>query len=328
MLLRRTVLLLGLLAVATACGAAASGQGVDPPATAAVGGLPQESAPTSTSADVSTSTSVVRTTVTLEPNALIGARVPGNRVILIGDSVLASTSRRYGNEMCTALVQRGWQVEVDAETGRFIDFGDQVLDSRLSAGWDVSVILLGNNYGDNQDVYRQYLDAMVARLSPNPVVLLTVTEFKPSRAQVNAVILEMAQKYPNVVVVDWAAVTGADKSLTGPDGLHLTQSGRESLAGNVALVLGEAPVQPGKCLTTAFSDDSTSPVGGTTTTVKRSTPKTTTTVASTVSTVPKTTVPVTNTTAAPTVTTPPPTTGGGGGTAGTPVVTDPPPPAP
>ena len=37
MFLRRIALLLGLLAVATACGDA-SGQGVDPPETAAVGG--------------------------------------------------------------------------------------------------------------------------------------------------------------------------------------------------------------------------------------------------------------------------------------------------
>ena len=43
MFLRRVALLLGLLAVVSACGAAASGQGVDPPATAAVGGLPPAS---------------------------------------------------------------------------------------------------------------------------------------------------------------------------------------------------------------------------------------------------------------------------------------------
>ena len=319
MFLRRIALLLGLLAVATACGAA-SGQGVDPPETAAVGGLPAQTAATTTvTLDESTST-VVRTTVTLAPNEQIGARVPGNRVILIGDSVMASTSKRYGGEMCAALVPLGWQTEVDAETGRFIDFGDQVLDSRLAAGWDVSVILLGNNYGDNQDVYRRYLDAMVARLSPQPVVLLTVTEFKPSRAQVNAVVLEMAQKYPNVVVLDWAAVTGGDRSLTGADGLHLTEAGRASLAEQVALVLGPAAVQPGKCLSTGFHDDSSGPVGGTTTTVKKSTStttkpstsvvgpnttaKTTDPVTTTVVTAPATSVPATN----PPSTTDPPTT--------------------
>ena len=308
MFLRRIALLLGLLAVATACGSAAS-QGVDPPDTAAVGGLPNQESTSSTIAE-STST-VVRTTIPIEPNAQVGANVPGNRVLLIGDSVMASTSQRYGGEMCAALVPLGWQTEVEAETGRFIDFGDEVLDSRLAAGWDVSVILLGNNYGDNQDVYRQYLDAMVARLSPQPVVLLTVTEFKPSRAQVNAVIFEMAAKYPNVVVLDWAAVTAATRSLTGGDGLHLTQSGRESLAAHVSLVLGQAPVQPGKCLASDFRDDSAGSPDGPTTTVKRTT-RTTTTVAGTGSTTPKTTVsspptsgPATTTNSAPGTTGPP-----------------------
>jgi len=287
MFLRRIALLLGLLAAATACGGAASGDGVDPPETAPVGGLPAQGTTSSSTEPAST---VVRTTVPIEVNAQIGANVAGNRVILIGDSVLASTSQRYGGEMCAALVPFGWQTEVDAETGRFIDFGDDVLDSRLAAGWDVSVILLGNNYGENQGVYRDYLDALVARLSPEPVVLLTVSEFKPSRAQVNAVIFEMALKYPNVVVLDWAAVTSANSSLTGPDGLHLTDAGRAALANQVALVLGQAPLQPGKCLASNFKDDSSGSIDATTTTVRRST-RTTTTVASTGSTTPKTTVP-------------------------------------
>ena len=307
MFLRRVALLLGLMAMATACGAA-SGQGVDPPETAAVGGLPaQGSTTSSTEPEPQPTSTVLRTTVPIAVNAQVGANVPGNRVILIGDSVMASTSQRYGGEMCAALVPLGWQTEVDAETGRFIDFGDQVLDSRLAAGWDASVVLLGNNYGDNQDVYRKYLDAMVARLSPQPVVLLTVTEFKPSRTQVNAVILEMAAKYPNVVILDWAAVTGADRSLMGDDGLHLTQAGRESLAEQVALVLGPAPVLPGKCLSSGFHDDSSGPVGGTTTTVKKATTRPTTTVAGSASTTPKTTVP-SATTPVVTVTSPPATT--------------------
>lgn len=311
MFFRRIAFLLGLLAVATACGAAASGQGVDPPGTAPIGGLPAQHSTTVATIAASSTVSTVRpTTVSVAAAETVGALVSGNRVILIGDSVMASTSRRYGGEMCAALVPLGWQAEVDAETGRFIDFGDQVLDRRLAAGWDASVVLLGNNYGDNQDVYRQYLDAMVARLSPQPVVLLTVTEFKPSRAQVNAVILEMAQKYPNVIVLDWAAVTAADRSLTGPDGLHLTPSGRQSLAAQVALVLGAAPVQPGKCLSTNFADDSSGPVGGTTTTVKQSTTKSTTTVVSTGSTTPRTTVASSGptTTGSVTATTPAPTT--------------------
>ena len=76
---------------------------------------------------------------------------------MIGDSIMASTSRRYGGEMCQELVPRGWEVEMDAETGRFVDFGDRVLDSRLDAEWDVAVVMLGNNYGADKAVFEEYL---------------------------------------------------------------------------------------------------------------------------------------------------------------------------
>lgn len=311
MFVRRVLPLVGLLAVATACGAA-SGQGVDPPDTAAVGGLPAafDTATTAETTPDSTMAAAV-TTTTIASDAQVGALVPGNRVLLIGDSVMASTSQRYGHEMCDTLVPLGWQTEVDAETGRFVDFGKQVLDKRLAAGWDATVVLLGNNYGDNQGVYRDYLDAMMVRLAPKPVVLLTVTEFKPSRTQVNDVIREMAAKYPNVIVVDWAAVTAADSSLTGDDGLHLTDPGRSALAGLVSLVLGPAPVTPGKCLNTDFHDDSSGPVTGTT--VKANTGRVTTTVGGgTGGTTPKTTVaattPVTVPATQPPATNPPPVT--------------------
>ena len=38
---------------------------------------------------------------------------------MIGDSILASTSRRYTGEMCLGLVPLDWAVEVDAEKSRF-----------------------------------------------------------------------------------------------------------------------------------------------------------------------------------------------------------------
>lgn len=260
MFLRRVTLLLCVAASLTACGAgAAATDGTAP--SLDVGELPDA---TSDSAAPPESGSV-RSTTTLSPEDQIGARSAGNRVILIGDSVMASTSRRYSNDMCNALVPLGWQVEVDAETGRFVTFGNDVLDTRLAAEWDASVILLGNNYREDQNGYRKELERMVQRLSPQPVVLLTVSEFTPSRAEVNEVVFEMAAKYDNVLVVDWATTTADDPSLTGGDGLHLTTAGRVALAENVALALGEAPERPGKCLITDYTDDSSGPVEGTTT---------------------------------------------------------------
>lgn len=261
MLLRRITPVLCVVALASACGSTGEGAGATT-APAQLGDLPDTVVATTSIAQ--TEGSAAGTTTTLSPEDQVGARTSGNRVIVIGDSVMASTSRRYSNDMCKALVPLGWQVEVDAETGRFIPFGNKVLDKRLSAGWDAAVILLGNNYLEDQAQYRSELLEMVERLAPRPTVLLTVTEFKPSRREVNEVVREMAETHDNVTVVDWATTTADDRGLTGADGLHLTNRGRAALALNVALALGEAPEQPGACLKTQFTDDSSGPVTGTT----------------------------------------------------------------
>ncbi len=261
--------------------------------------------------------------------APVGSLIPGNRVILIGDSIFASISARYGNQACTTLVPAGWQVEVDAETGRFIEFGAKVLDKRLSAGWDAAVLLLGNNYRYDKVVYQSQLHLLLTRLAPRPTVLLTTTVFRPEQLVANSVIVAEAALFPNVTVLDWATIS-KDPSLTGADNLHLTEPGRKMLGASIALALGQAPASAGsgQCLTTSFRDDSAgSPTGrnGSTNTVPRKTAVTepstsekgsgnspgttakvvTTTTAKTLTatTAPKTTVPTTtkppSTTAAP-----------------------------
>ncbi|MBI4934903.1 MAG: hypothetical protein HY828_13555 [Actinobacteria bacterium] len=283
MLLRRVTLLFFAAVLVSACGAAASSAS-DPEPTVPVGDLPAVVTTPDSAEPAPPDSTVVGTTSTLPQQQTVGALAKGNRVILLGDSVLASTSRRYGNNMCEALVPLGWQVEVNAETSRPVQFGNTVLDKRLSAGWDVGVVLLGNNYGGDQDEYRRQLEKIVTRLSPGPVVLLTVSEFTESRVEVNDVIREMADKYDNVHLVQWAQVTADRPDFTGADGLHLTEIGREGLAANVAFALGHAPTTPGKCLTSSYTNDSGGPVTGTTlkpgstpTTTKKPSGSTTTT---------------------------------------------------
>ena len=155
---------------------------------------------------------------------------------------------------------RGWEIEgVDAETGRFVDFGDRVLDARLDADWDAAVVMLGNNYGADPGVFEEYLAEIVDRLGPAAAsVLLTVTEFRPGQAEVNDVIYDVAAENDNVRVVDWAAETADDPALVGGDGLHLSDLGRASLrrprrfaSSSRAPGSGE-----GDCLGSNFTDDS------------------------------------------------------------------------
>ena len=252
--------------------------------------------PTNSSTPPSTSVDPSSTTTTTIPVVPVGNHTFGNRVLMIGDSVTASVAKRYGGEACKALVPLGWQLEVDAEVGRFIDFGKLVLDKRLDAGWDAVIIFLGNNYGEDQVVFEGYLHAMLERLAPRPTILINTSLFDPVQVQVNDAIAYDAAAYPNVAVIDWAKVTYDDPTLTGADGLHLTPAGRNALAYQLAAAMGTAPAQPGKCLDTNFHNDSAGSPNGppgnstkpkpSTTTIKptSTTVKTSTTVATSTST--------------------------------------------
>jgi hypothetical protein len=322
---RREVYLAALYGLLAACASAASAPlETNDPTVGGVGKLPgagpevplqgeQELVTTETE---STTTTIPASTTTLIPAVTIGQMVAGNKVLMIGDSITASAAKRYGNEFCEALVPLGWRVEVDAEPSRFIDFGATVLDARLGAKWDAAYVFLGTNYGGKQEIYQKYLEKIVERLAPIPVMVLTVTEFAANRHEVNDAILAVAATHPNVYVIDWGAIAAADAPIIlRGDGHHLTNEGRVKLASVVAGVLGTAPKQPGDCLPTQFTADRglsvngsdtppETPVGGgsggsggggsTQTTVKGTTPTTK--------------PPVTATTVPPVVTTQPPQT--------------------
>jgi hypothetical protein len=191
---------------------------------------------------------------------LIGEVVDGNRVLLIGDSILASTSSRYGNQMCEALVPLGWQVDVEAEASRFVDFGNRVLDRLLpddvapEDDWDAAVVFLGSNYRSNPLSYEAELVEILDRLAPRPVVLLTVTEYRPDYVEVNEVVKRLGSERENVTVLDWETISETPGILSG-DRLHPTDSGRRVLAESVAAALGSVD-GVGECLRSTFRDDS------------------------------------------------------------------------
>ena len=264
---RREVILTVLCLVLAACSAAASapdsshdptveGVGILPGSNPDAGVVPTDAGTVATASDASTTT--------LAPLPSIGSLVTGNRLLMIGDSITASAAKRYGGELCDALVPLGWQVEVDAEPSRFVDFGNQVLDKRVSAKWDAAYVFLGSNYLGDQLAYRKQLEKIVQRLTPSPVVLLTVSLFDESRREVNDAIALVAAEFSNVHVVDWGAIAtaGATTILRG-DGLHLTNDGRLVLASTVAGVMGQAPQAAGDCLSTSFTDDQGASVNGT-----------------------------------------------------------------
>lgn len=207
------------------------------------------------------------TTTTTEPitplDGPIGEQVDGNRLLLIGDAVLARTAPRFDGIACDVLTGFGWSVEVAAEPGRFIEFGNEVLDERLvpEAGedWDAVVILLGNLFDGDLAEFDAQLTEMIERLEPRPVVLFTLTEVD-DEAELNELIRAQPDLHPNVAVVDWAELSAEESDLLLENGGPLpTEEGAGRIVVFIAGELGRAPVDDdveGECLPEVFTDDS------------------------------------------------------------------------
>ena len=202
----------------------------------------------------------------------IGARSTGNRVIVLGDSILAGTAARYGNLMCNALRALGWRSVVEAESGQPAAFGREVLRERIYEGWDAAVVLLGTNPSASIDRYRQDMERIVVSLAPRPTLLLTTTLFRPSQQAVNDVIRELDVANDHVTVLDWGTAS-AQPGVLNNDGVHPTALGREFLVRSVANALGQAPAGTPGCIDAKFTDD-TRVSGATTTTTAVAAPVT------------------------------------------------------
>ena len=185
----------------------------------------------------------------------VGGRVDGNRVLLVGDSIFASTAKRYGGEMCNALQPLGWQVAVEAEPGRFASFGVEVLQRRIDAVWDVIVIYLGTNFDGNEASLRKQFDKMFEITKGVETVVLTTGEFRAAQKTVNKIIKASAAENDHVHVLDWSSVMKL-KGVTGPDKIHLSETGRAILAQTIARALDYAPFREADCLDPRFRDDS------------------------------------------------------------------------
>lgn len=209
---------------------------------AGAGAGEQESETTVESSEPSATTESSATAAD-RPLRSFGRAADGNRLLAIGDSITQAVGPEYGGQLCVDLEERGWYVGVDAEQGRDVAEAADALDDQLDDGeWDAVVINAGSNYRGEIADYIRELEAMLARVGDRPVLLVTVTEWEPEISAVNDVLQWVAAPEDDQVwLVDWAARTESDDSLTGDDGLHLSEIGRERLATLIARAVGSAP---------------------------------------------------------------------------------------
>lgn len=255
--------------------------------------------------------------------AVLGSVAQGNNLLMIGDSIMASISKRYGNEACGLMVPQGWNVALEAEAGQFAEFAGKVLDRRWSEGWDAVVIGLGSNYDGNKERYRTAMEKAIARVSPLPILLVNTTEFRSKQAEVNTIIEELVAANENITLLDWRTIS-ANRSLRSNDGIHPSPDGRIVLATAIARAVGVAPTAPGDCMKVYFQDDSrvlqgvmptttalgvdvSTSLASDTTTAPEPVVTTSLAVATTVAAVPATTIPVATTAVVVATTTPTPT---------------------
>ncbi|MEY4361664.1 MAG: hypothetical protein RL391_970 [Actinomycetota bacterium] len=254
--MRRRLGLLGIVAVVlVACGGDGS-PNATPPAgplgtVAGIGVLPS----------VSPSTPAVNGGDPVLPtfDTTVGQVASGPRLLLIGDSIFATVARRYNNKACRRLVPLGWQMVIEAEIGKSIQFGPEVLDAKLDEDWDAAVVFLGTNYWQSEGEFRRLLQSVLDDLEPRPTVLFTTSMYRPDQREVNDIIEEEARNRDNVWLVDWESISKADGVLAG-DGIHPSTEGNDLLVAVLAKVLGTAPGGgAGKCLESEFVEDEEMP---------------------------------------------------------------------
>jgi uncharacterized membrane protein YgcG len=249
-----------------ACGATAEGgntTSVTPetvPTVPNVGALPAPLDPPESTA-VDTTAEPVDTVAATTTTTPFGAT--GNRILMLGDSILASTSKRYSNTMCQALVPLGWQVRIEAEVSRPVHFGVDVMRAIGDDGWDAGLVFLGTNPSGDANEFMKQLNRIILAFEGAPVVLVTISEHRDSVRPINDVIEAMPDVYDQVSVLDWNAITDGRAELLWDDGIHPTEEGREVLAAAVAERVGSAPEgNEGRCLDSSYTDDSAGTIDG------------------------------------------------------------------
>lgn len=241
----------------------------DVPETVVLGRLPEPfSDRTPISAPPTTPPASVAPTTEPPPENVAGAiadSVVGYRVLMIGDTLIASAAPRNDGNMCDVLGDFGWTVEIAAEPGRFIEFGHEVLDERLTPSdgepWDVAAVMFGNHFDGDIDAFVRQLEDMLRRLSPRPTIVYTLSALNDDAVAINEVIRQLSRSFASVVVVDWAAATEAEPDdLLDDGGPQLTQEGAALLVLYTATALGKTPGgergEVGECLPSVFFDDS------------------------------------------------------------------------
>lgn len=124
-------------------------------------------------------------------------------------------------------------VEVDAAVGRQASAAIQILRGRRTAGQLGTAVIV--DLGNNGTLTAKQFDEMMALLGEvRRVVVVNVRVPRPWAQANNDVLAEGVKRYPNAVLVDWAAASGGHPEYFWKDGVHLRPAGMEVYARLIA----------------------------------------------------------------------------------------------
>ena len=153
---------------------------------------------------------------------------PGNRVTVIGDSVMLGAR--------VVLEQALPGLSVDAQVGRHAREAQAIvrrLRERLALGETV-VLHLGTNSPVGERQLHEVLQALADRRT---VLLVNAHARRPWIDPNNALLAQVAPAYPNARVVDWDALARAQPGHVVQDGVHLSVAGMRALAAELEQAL-------------------------------------------------------------------------------------------
>ena len=180
------------------------------PTVAGVGVLPDVVPPERAK---SPSCSLRRSTTDGTVSEPIGEQITGNRVLVIGDSIMASTATRYTGYMCDELVPLGWAVEVEAEPSRFIDFGNRRA-RQASRPRSRRRLRLRRGGGPPRQQLRRRPGTVRVGAAPDPrpawrrarPCSSPSPSTSPTTREANESIRKLAAEFENVTLLDWEQV--------------------------------------------------------------------------------------------------------------------------
>jgi hypothetical protein len=151
--------------------------------------------------------------------------VATGHILAIGDSVMIGAAKQLRSVI--------GDIEVDAKVSRQASAAIKLVRARRDAGQlgDVVVIHIGSNGPFSAE---KFDDLMAQLAGVRRVVIVTVKVPRRWEGPNNAMLVEGATRYPNVVLVDWHAASADHPELFRPDGIHLRPAGARLYADLIA----------------------------------------------------------------------------------------------